>query len=57
MSIEEIADKIKHCSKDELKELEREIRLAWAKGYKSEKERADIVACMVQDSEFNYNSR
>ena len=55
MSLEELADKIKGCSKEELKELEREIRLAWAKGCKSEKERADIVACMVQGSEFNYN--
>lgn len=56
MSLEELADKVKDCSKAELKEIEREIRLAWAKGCKSEKEYADIVACIVQGSEFNYNS-
>ena len=56
MSLEELADRVKDCSKEELKEIEREIRLAWAKGCKSEKEYADIVACMVQGSEFNYNS-
>ena len=43
MTIEELADKIKHCSKEELKEIEREIRLAWAKGCNSEKECADIA--------------
>lgn len=57
MNLEELADKVKDYSKEELKELEREIRLAWAKGCKSEKECADIVACIVQGSEFNYNSR
>ena len=56
MSLEELSDKVKDCSKEELKEIEREIRLAWAKGSKSEKECAEIVACMVKDSEFNYNS-
>lgn len=56
MSLEELADRVKDCSKEELKEIEREIRLAWAKGSKSEKECAEIVACMVQGSEFNYNS-
>ena len=56
MSLEELADRVKDCSKEELKEIEREIRLAWAKGCKSEKECAEIVACMVQGSEFNYNS-
>ena len=57
MTIDELADKINHCSKDDLKDIERELRLAWAKGCKSEKECADIVACMLQDSEFNYNSQ
>jgi len=28
-----------------------------AKGCKSEKECADIIACIVQGSEFNYNSQ
>lgn len=56
MNLEELADRVKDCSKAELKEIEREIRLAWAKGSKSEKECGEIVACMVQGSEFNYNS-
>lgn len=56
MNLEELADKVKDCSKEELKELERGIRLAWAKGCKSEKECAEIVACIVKGSEFNYNT-
>ena len=28
MNLEELADRVKDCSKEELKELEREIRLA-----------------------------
>ena len=56
MSLEELADRVKDCSKEELKEIEREIRLAWAKGCETEKEYADIIACMVQGSEFNYNT-
>ena len=57
MTIGELADKIKNCSKDELKELEREIRLAWAKDKITDAECFEMVTCILQGSESNYNSQ
>ena len=57
MTIEELADKIKHCSKDELKDIERELRLAWAKDKIADAECFEMVTCILQGSEFNYNSQ
>lgn len=56
MTIEELADKIKHCSKEELKDIERELRLAWAKDKIADAECFEMVTCILQGSEFNYNS-
>ena len=57
MTIEELADRIRHCSKEELKELEREIRLAWAKGKIADAECFEMVTLILQRSELNYNSQ
>ena len=56
MTIGELADRIRHCSKEELKELERELRLAWAKDKIADAECFEMVTCILQSSEFNYNS-
>ena len=57
MSLEELADKIKYCSKDELKEIERELRLAWAKDKIADAECFEMVTRILQRSELNYNSQ
>jgi hypothetical protein len=55
MTIEQLADIVKHCSKDELKEIEREIRVAWARDEKSINECFDMVACILQNRNFEAN--